>query len=95
LKKKIVFPGKFALKNDKTDQLFLFFEIFPDEIGSVIQIIFSQMKSMPLPLEVHGQKLVNSSNTNPLIVLDGVIYMGDPTLTPATVESMSILKDEN
>jgi TonB-linked SusC/RagA family outer membrane protein len=45
-------------------------------------------------IEVHGQKSVNSSNTNPLIVLDGVIYMGGwRDIDPATVESMSVLKD--
>lgn len=28
-------------------------------------------------IEVHGQKSIKSSSANPLIVLDGVIYMGD------------------
>jgi TonB-linked SusC/RagA family outer membrane protein len=45
-------------------------------------------------IEVHGQKSVNSPNTNPLVVLDGMIYMGNwRDIDPSTVESMSVLKD--
>ena len=45
-------------------------------------------------IEVHGQKSVNSPNTNPLIVLDGVIYLGGwRDIDPSIIESMSVLKD--
>jgi TonB-linked SusC/RagA family outer membrane protein len=45
-------------------------------------------------IEVHGQKSVNSSNTNPLVVLDGVKFMGNwRDIDPKTIESMSVLKD--
>ena len=37
---------------------------------------------------------MNSSNTNPLVVVDGVIYMGGwNDIDPSTIESMSVLKD--
>lgn len=43
---------------------------------------------------VRGQKSINSTSTNPLIVMDGVIYMGSfRDIDPATIESMSVLKD--
>lgn len=43
---------------------------------------------------VHGQKSINSSNTNPLLVVDGVIFMGSwRDIDPSTVESISVLKD--
>lgn len=43
---------------------------------------------------VRGQKSLNSNNTNPLIVLDGVVFMGNMRdIDPSTIESMSILKD--
>lgn len=46
-----------------------------------------------LPLQVRGQKSVNGGST-PLIVMDGVIYMGSfRDIDPTTIESMSILKD--
>lgn len=45
-------------------------------------------------IEVHGQKSIKSSSANPLIVLDGVIYMGGwRDLDPSTIESVSVLKD--
>jgi len=45
-------------------------------------------------IEVHGQKSVSSSNTNPLVVLDGVIFMGGwRDIDPSTIENMSVLKD--
>lgn len=45
-------------------------------------------------IEVHGQKSIKSANTNPLIVLDGVVYMGGwRDLDPSTIESISVLKD--
>ena len=45
-------------------------------------------------IEVHGQRSVNSSNTNPLVVVDGVIFQaGWRFIDPATIESMSVLKD--
>jgi TonB-linked SusC/RagA family outer membrane protein len=45
-------------------------------------------------IEVHGQKSVNSPNSNPLVVLDGVIYMGSwRDIDPTIIESMSVLKD--
>lgn len=45
-------------------------------------------------IEVHGQKSIKSSSSNPLIVLDGVIYMGGwRDLDPSTIESVSVLKD--
>jgi TonB-linked SusC/RagA family outer membrane protein len=45
-------------------------------------------------IEVHGQKSIKSSSANPLVVLDGVIYMGSwREIDPATIESMSLLKD--
>lgn len=44
-------------------------------------------------LQVRGQKSVNGGST-PLIVMDGVIYMGSfRDIDPTTIESMSILKD--
>lgn len=44
-------------------------------------------------LLVRGQKSVNGG-TDPLIVMDGVIYMGSfRDIDPSTIESMSILKD--
>jgi TonB-linked SusC/RagA family outer membrane protein len=43
-------------------------------------------------IEVHGQKSVNSSNTNPLMVVDGIIQ-GWGYIDPATIESISVLKD--
>lgn len=44
-------------------------------------------------LQVRGQKSVNGGST-PLIVMDGVIYMGSfRDIDPATIESMSVLKD--
>ena len=43
---------------------------------------------------VRGQKSINSTSTNPLIVMDGVIYMGSfRDIDPAIIESMSVLKD--
>lgn len=43
---------------------------------------------------VRGQKSIKSTSTNPLIVMDGVIYMGSfRDIDPATIESMSVLKD--
>jgi TonB-linked SusC/RagA family outer membrane protein len=45
-------------------------------------------------IEVHGQKSIRSTSSNPLVVLDGVVYMGGwRDIDPATVESMSLLKD--
>jgi TonB-linked SusC/RagA family outer membrane protein len=45
-------------------------------------------------IEVHGQKSIKSSSSNPLIVLDGVIFMGGwREIDPNTIESMSVLKD--
>jgi TonB-linked SusC/RagA family outer membrane protein len=45
-------------------------------------------------IEVHGQKSIRSSSSNPLVVLDGVVYMGGwRDIDPATIESMSLLKD--
>ncbi|MDR3219008.1 MAG: SusC/RagA family TonB-linked outer membrane protein [Dysgonamonadaceae bacterium] len=45
-------------------------------------------------IEIHGQKSINSSSTNPLIVLDGVIFSGSMNdIDPSTVESISLLKD--
>lgn len=44
-------------------------------------------------LQVRGQKSVNGGS-DPLIVMDGVIYMGSfRDIDPATIESMSVLKD--
>ncbi|MDO4163674.1 MAG: TonB-dependent receptor [Bacteroides sp.] len=44
-------------------------------------------------LLVRGQKSVNGG-TDPLIVMDGVIYMGSfRDIDPASIESMSVLKD--
>ncbi len=44
-------------------------------------------------LQVRGQKSVNGGS-DPLIVLDGVIFMGSfRDIDPATIESMSVLKD--
>ncbi|MDR3260217.1 MAG: carboxypeptidase-like regulatory domain-containing protein, partial [Tannerella sp.] len=44
-------------------------------------------------IQVHGQKSVNGSST-PLVVLDGVIFMGNwRDIDPATIENISILKD--
>ncbi len=44
-------------------------------------------------LLVRGQKSVNGGG-NPLIVMDGVIYMGSfRDIDPSTIESMSVLKD--
>ncbi|MDR3262500.1 MAG: carboxypeptidase-like regulatory domain-containing protein, partial [Tannerella sp.] len=45
-------------------------------------------------IELHGQKSINSSDANPLIVLDGVIFSGSRNdIDPSTVESISMLKD--
>ncbi len=44
-------------------------------------------------LQVRGQKSVNGGS-DPLIVIDGVIFMGSfRDIDPATIESMSVLKD--
>ena len=44
-------------------------------------------------IQVHGQKSVSGSST-PLVVLDGVIYMGGwRDIDPVTIESISVLKD--
>lgn len=44
-------------------------------------------------IEIHGQKSISSSST-PLIVLDGVIFLGGwRDIDPSTVESVSVLKD--
>lgn len=44
-------------------------------------------------LQVRGQKSVNGGS-DPLIVMDGVIYMGSfRDIDPATIESLSVLKD--
>lgn len=44
-------------------------------------------------LQVRGQKSVNGGS-DPLIVMDGVVYMGSfRDIDPATIESMSVLKD--
>ena len=44
-------------------------------------------------LQVRGQKSVNGGS-DPLIVVDGVIFMGSfRDIDPATIESMSVLKD--
>ncbi|MBQ8071100.1 MAG: TonB-dependent receptor [Bacteroidales bacterium] len=43
---------------------------------------------------VRGQKSIASSSSNPLIVLDGVIYTGSMNdIDPSTIESLSVLKD--
>ncbi|WP_205461963.1 TonB-dependent receptor [Mangrovibacterium lignilyticum] len=43
---------------------------------------------------VRGQKSINSSATSPLIVLDGVIFMGDMRdIDPSTIEDITVLKD--
>lgn len=45
-------------------------------------------------IEIHGQKSIKSSSANPLIVLDGVIYMGGwRDIDPTTIETISVLKD--
>jgi TonB-linked SusC/RagA family outer membrane protein len=45
-------------------------------------------------IQIRGQKSINSSSSNPLIVLNGVIFMGTLNdIDPAIVESMSVLKD--
>jgi TonB-linked SusC/RagA family outer membrane protein len=44
-------------------------------------------------IQIHGQKSVTGSST-PLIVLDGVIFMGGwRDIEPSTVESINVLKD--
>jgi TonB-linked SusC/RagA family outer membrane protein len=44
-------------------------------------------------IQIHGQKSVNGSST-PLIVLDGMIFMGGwRDIDPNTIENMSVLKD--
>ncbi len=45
-------------------------------------------------LLVRGQKSINDDAINPLIVLDGVIFMGAMRdIDPSTIESISVLKD--
>lgn len=45
-------------------------------------------------IEVHGQRSIASSSTNPLIVMDGVIYMGGwRDIDPSTIENIHVLKD--
>ena len=45
-------------------------------------------------IEVHGQKSVNRVTSNPLFVVDGVIYPGGmQNIDPSNIESISVLKD--
>ena len=57
--------------------------------------ISREMASGSTPsIQVHGQKSISSSSSNPLIVMDGVIYMGGwRDIDPSTVENISVLKD--
>ena len=63
--------------------------------GTTTGITVSQQQGAgqaPL-LQVRGQKSVNGGS-DPLIVVDGVIFMGSfRDIDPATIESMSVLKD--
>ncbi|MBQ9174931.1 MAG: carboxypeptidase-like regulatory domain-containing protein [Bacteroidales bacterium] len=64
--------------------------------GVVTGVNFSksgEASSSPSML-VRGQKSIASSSSNPLIVLDGVIYTGSMNdIDPSTIESVSVLKD--
>ncbi len=45
-------------------------------------------------LLVRGQKSINTDAINPLIVLDGIIFMGNMRdIDPSSIESISVLKD--
>lgn len=63
--------------------------------GTVTGISMSQQQGagQAPSIQVRGQKSVNGGST-PLIVLDGVIYMGSfRDIDPNTIQSMSVLKD--
>ncbi|MBP1616528.1 MAG: TonB-dependent receptor [Bacteroidetes bacterium] len=63
--------------------------------GTVTGITISQQQGagQEPSLLVRGQKSVNGG-TSPLIVLDGMIYMGSyRDIDPSTIESISVLKD--
>ena len=64
--------------------------------GTVTGITVSQQQGagQAPSLQVRGQKSIGGSTSNPLIVMDGVIFMGSlRDIDPNIIESMSVLKD--
>ena len=64
--------------------------------GTVTGITVSQQQGagQAPSMQVRGQKSIKGTSSNPLIVMDGVIFMGSlRDIDPNIIESMSVLKD--